>query len=104
MRFVLATISHETNTFSPIPTPLASFAIGRPAGMPIAGDEIAQLAVELLRQERHLVVALILDSTAYVGNPGSRGQTQGPSLAVRVQRAGGNTFLVREHGCGGCRR
>jgi len=39
MRFVLATISHETNTFSPISTPLASFAIGRTDGMPIAGDE-----------------------------------------------------------------
>ena len=39
MRFVLATISHETNTFSPIPTTLASFAIGRPDGIPIQGDE-----------------------------------------------------------------
>ena len=39
MRFVLAAISHETNTFSPIPTPLASFAIGRPDGLPIAGGE-----------------------------------------------------------------
>ena len=40
MRFVIATIKHETNTFSPIRTPLASFAIGRPDGLP---------AVELLR-------------------------------------------------------
>jgi microcystin degradation protein MlrC len=39
MRFVLATMSHETNTFSPIPTPLASFAIGRPDGLPISGAE-----------------------------------------------------------------
>ena len=39
MQFVLAAMSHETNTFSPIPTPLASFAIGRSGGVPIAGDE-----------------------------------------------------------------
>jgi len=41
MRFVLANINHETNTFSPIPTPLSSFAIGRPDGKPVAGAEAA---------------------------------------------------------------
>jgi microcystin degradation protein MlrC len=39
MRFVLAAIKHETNTFSPITTPLASFAIGRPGGVPLSGAE-----------------------------------------------------------------
>jgi microcystin degradation protein MlrC len=39
MRFVLANINHETNTFSPVPTPLSSFAIGRPGGKPVAGAE-----------------------------------------------------------------
>ena len=39
MRFVLANINHETNTFSPVPTPLSSFAIGRPDGKPVAGAE-----------------------------------------------------------------
>ncbi len=38
-RFVLANINHETNTFSPVPTPLSSFAIGRPDGKPAAGAE-----------------------------------------------------------------
>ena len=38
-RFVLANINHETNTFSPIPTPLSSFTIGRPDGKPVAGTE-----------------------------------------------------------------
>lgn len=45
MRFVLSAIKHETNTFSPIPTPLASFAIGRPDGVPMAGHD----AVKALR-------------------------------------------------------
>ena len=45
MRFVMATIQHETNTFSPIVTPLASFAIGRPDGVPMSGLE----AVNTLR-------------------------------------------------------
>lgn len=36
-RFVAAMIKHETNTFSPIPTPLASFAVGYPAGKPPVG-------------------------------------------------------------------
>jgi microcystin degradation protein MlrC len=45
MRFVMATIQHETNTFSPIVTPLASFAIGRPDGVPMSGLE----AVNILR-------------------------------------------------------
>ena len=39
MRFVAATMKHETNTFSPIATPLASFAIGRPSGKPPSGSE-----------------------------------------------------------------
>lgn len=55
MRFVLATISHETNTFSPIPTPLASFAIGRTDGMPIAGDE----AIEAYRRTNTPICAFI---------------------------------------------
>ena len=45
MRFVIATIKHETNTFSPIRTPLASFAIGRPDGLPAAGSR----AIEAFR-------------------------------------------------------
>jgi len=39
MRFVLANINHETNTFSPVPTPLSSFAVGRSEGKPVAGAE-----------------------------------------------------------------
>ena len=45
MRFVIATVKHETNTFSPIRTPLASFAIGRPDGLPAAGSQ----AIEAFR-------------------------------------------------------
>lgn len=37
MRIVAAMMKHETNTFSPLPTPLASFAADEPAGEPVAG-------------------------------------------------------------------
>src|SRR5262245_32161037 len=36
MRLVIAQMKHETNTFSPVPTPLARFARG--GGMPPEGD------------------------------------------------------------------
>jgi microcystin degradation protein MlrC len=39
MRFVAAMMKHETNTFSPIPTPLFSFAVGEPGGIPAGGAE-----------------------------------------------------------------
>jgi len=38
MRLVIAQIKHETNTFSPVPTPLARFAQGR--ARPYEGEEI----------------------------------------------------------------
>ena len=41
-RFVAAMIKHETNTFSPIPTPLASFAVGYPSGRPPVGKSAMQ--------------------------------------------------------------
>lgn len=38
MRVVIAMMKHETNTFSPVPTPLAAFAVGRPGGVPPEGE------------------------------------------------------------------
>jgi len=38
MRLVIAQMKHETNTSSPVPTPLARFAHGRP--QPPAGREV----------------------------------------------------------------
>jgi microcystin degradation protein MlrC len=38
MRLVIAQMKHETNTFSPVPTPLARFAHGTPA--PLEGREV----------------------------------------------------------------
>ena len=42
MKLVIAQMKHETNTYSPVPTPLARFAVG---GMPLEGAEpvLAQL-------------------------------------------------------------
>ncbi len=36
MRIVVAQMKHETNTFSPVPTPITRFAVGTP--MPLEGD------------------------------------------------------------------
>ena len=38
MRLVIAQMKHETNTFSPVPTPLARFAAGRP--LPAEGRDV----------------------------------------------------------------
>ena len=38
-RFVTAVVKHETNTFSPIPTPLAAFGRYGPKPGPVAGEE-----------------------------------------------------------------
>ncbi len=40
MRIAVGSIMHETNTFSPIPTPLAAFHQGRPAIL--EGDDLLQ--------------------------------------------------------------
>ena len=39
MRLVLAMMQHETNTFSPVPTPLERFARGNTRPVPFEGDE-----------------------------------------------------------------
>ena len=36
MKLVIAQMKHETNTYSPVPTPLARFAVG--GGTPPEGD------------------------------------------------------------------
>jgi microcystin degradation protein MlrC len=41
MRFVVAEMMHETNTFSPIPTPLEAFAIGTGRAGPVLGTAAA---------------------------------------------------------------
>ena len=38
LRVVIAMMKHETNTFSPVPTPLGRFASGQPE--PFRGDEV----------------------------------------------------------------
>lgn len=37
MRIVAAMMKHETNTFSPLPTPLAAFEADEPGAAPVAG-------------------------------------------------------------------
>ena len=39
MRFVIALMRHETNTFSPIPTPLSAFSRGSSTDGPLYGDD-----------------------------------------------------------------
>src|SRR5947209_6635664 len=39
MRVVIAMMKHETNTFSPLPTPLANFGRGKLTEGPAAGEE-----------------------------------------------------------------
>ena len=46
MRFVLAEMMHETNTFSPLPTPLEAFAMGTGRAGPALGTEAALMRFE----------------------------------------------------------
>ena len=54
-RFVTAVVKHETNTFSPIPTPLAAFGRYGPTPGPAYGDE----ALEAYRGTNTPVAAFI---------------------------------------------
>src|SRR5258705_12478964 len=38
MKVVIARLNHETNTFSPVPTPLAAFGAGDPRGPALGAD------------------------------------------------------------------
>ena len=41
MKLVIAQMKHETNTFSPVPTPIGRFARGGPN--PLEGDDAAKM-------------------------------------------------------------
>lgn len=77
MRFVAAMMKHETNTFSPILTPLSSFAGGEAGGLPAAGAKaIAKYTgtnmaiaayIELARREGAELVVPVAGRTAPSG-------------------------------------
>ena len=51
MRLVLAKMEHETNTFSPVPTPLARFAQGRSTPLEAAILDLDALALCLIHEQ-----------------------------------------------------
>ncbi len=55
MRFVVAAMSHETNTFSPIPTPLSAFCVGSEGDTPPHGKQI----IEACRGTRTCIAAFL---------------------------------------------
>ena len=40
MKLVIAQMKHETNTFSPVPTPIERFSLGRP--QPLEGEAVRE--------------------------------------------------------------
>ena len=57
MRLVLAMMQHETNTFSPVPTPLERFARGNTRPVPFEGDEALE-AFQLCTRLEGIIPAL----------------------------------------------
>lgn len=49
MRLVIAMMRHETNTFSPVPTPFKSFAHASGMDAPVSGFISARMATYALR-------------------------------------------------------
>ncbi|MGH8320025.1 MAG: M81 family metallopeptidase [Steroidobacteraceae bacterium] len=77
MRFVAAMMKHESNSFSPIPTPLSSFALGESGGIPAAGAEAIEryagtntsmaAYIELAQRERAELVVPVAGDAAPSG-------------------------------------
>ena len=57
-RILIAGFKHETNTFSPIPTPLESFGRGGGADGPVGGQD----AIAAYRDAIKLLVDLLFDN------------------------------------------
>ena len=61
MKIVIARLNHETNTFSPVPTPLSAFGAGDPHGPAFGADAYAadMVGVEFLDFQRARARAIV---------------------------------------------
>ncbi|MBT1517150.1 M81 family metallopeptidase [Bradyrhizobium sp. SRL28] len=81
MRFIAAMMKHETNTFSPVPTPLSSFAVGEENDLPAA----AARAVEKYADTNTAIAAYI-----------ELARREGAELVVPVAGAAAPSGLVAD--------
>ncbi|MDH3691312.1 MAG: M81 family metallopeptidase, partial [Gammaproteobacteria bacterium] len=107
-RFVVAGISHETNTFSPIPTPLKAFAVGEKDGRPPSGDDaIAQYLgtrtclgafIDLARAEGAEIVLPVAASAAPSGPVSDDAFEQMVDSVCQAVTKGCDAVLLDLHG------
>lgn len=108
MRFVAAMMKHETNTFSPLPTPLASFGVGEPDGLPAAGARaIASYAgtntglaayIELARDEGAELVVPVAGDAAPSGPVTDAAFEHFAAAICGAVRQGCDALLLDLHG------
>lgn len=108
MRFVAAMMKHETNTFSPLPTPLASFGVGEPDGLPAAdAHAIASYAgtntglaayIELAREEGAELVVPVAGDAAPSGPVTDAAFEHFAAAICGAVRKGCDALLLDLHG------
>ncbi|WP_134500626.1 M81 family metallopeptidase [Microvirga pakistanensis] len=101
MRFVVARMNHETNTFSPVPTPLASFnpRWGTDALQAGAGSRTAMGAFLAFAEARGAEVATPVFATANPSGPVADEAFEAMAAAiVEAVRNGCDAILVDLHG------
>jgi len=108
MRFVLAAIKHETNTFSPIKTPLMSFAVGRPDGVPMQSAEAVETFrgtntplsafIDLAERERAEIVLPVAAEAAPSGPVSDEAFDQMADVVCDAIRKGCDAAFLDLHG------
>jgi microcystin degradation protein MlrC len=108
MRLVAATMKHETNTFSPIPTPLSAFAVGESRGIPPGGAEaISRYAgtntclaayIELAQRERAELLVPVAGDAAPSGPVADAAFEHFADAICEGVRQGCDALLLDLHG------
>lgn len=82
MRVVIAMMKHETDTFSPLPTPLASFGRGKATGGPAFGSEAIAMVAGTNNAMAAEAAGEVLNASVFGGFPLSDIPWVGLSVAV----------------------
>lgn len=100
MRFVIARMNHETNTFSPLPTPLESFSPrwGDDARAVAEGSRTAMGAFLDFAKTRGAEIVTPLYATANPSGPVSDAAFEQMSDAIVAAAAGADVILLDLHG------
>jgi microcystin degradation protein MlrC len=100
MRFVLAEMIHETNTFSPIPTPLEAFSIGTGRAGPVLETEAARARFEGTNTSLGGLIEAARDADAEIAIPIAGGAApSGPVADAAFETFAGAITRAVARGC-----